>query len=156
MAGIPTSETAASVADGSHLTLHYRLSLAETGDDVISTFGGRPATLQIGAGQLAEPLERCLLGLTEGEHRVFELAPGEAFGDRNPDLVRRISRRVFDENTDPQADYGAGDLVEFNAPGGGRLAGVLKEITDAHALFDFNHPLAGQPVVFEVRILGVL
>jgi FKBP-type peptidyl-prolyl cis-trans isomerase SlpA len=105
---------------------------------------------------LAEPLEQCLLGLTEGAHQVFELEPDRAFGARNAELVRRISRRVFDENTDPQGDYGPGDLVEFNAPGGGRIAGVLKEITEEHALFDFNHPLAGQQVIFEVRILGVL
>jgi len=46
--------------------------------------------------------------------------------------------------------------VEFPAPGGGRFAGVLKEIDDQWALFDFNHPLAGQRIRLEVEILGVL
>ncbi len=53
-------------------------------------------------------------------------------------------------------DYAPGDLVEFQASGGGRFAGVLKSLDDSGALFDFNHPLAGQRIRFEVRILGVL
>jgi len=144
------------VVPDSHLTLHYRLTLSELGADVISTFGGKPATLQLGIGQLAEPLERCLLGLTEGDRRRFELPPGEAFGPRNPELIQRLSRTVFDAHTTPGTAYEPGDLVELPAPGGGRYAGVLKEITDQSVLFDFNHPLAGQALDFEVEILGVL
>jgi FKBP-type peptidyl-prolyl cis-trans isomerase SlpA len=47
-------------------------------------------------------------------------------------------------------------LVDFAAPGGGRFAGVLREMGEQDALFDFNHPLAGQHVKFEVRIIGVM
>ncbi len=53
-------------------------------------------------------------------------------------------------------DFSPGDLVEFNAPNGGRYAGVLKEIGETAALFDFNHPLVGQPLTFEVKIIGIL
>jgi FKBP-type peptidyl-prolyl cis-trans isomerase SlpA len=161
---VPTdpSDPSASVGEGarvgadSHLTLHYRLTLAERGADIISTFGGKPATLQIGIGQLAEPLERCLMDLREGEHRRFALAPGEAFGPRNPELLQRLSRSVFDAHTTAGTTYEPGDLVELPAPGGGRYAGIVKEISDQSVLFDFNHPLAGQAIDFEVEILGVL
>jgi len=146
----------ATVKADSYLTLHYRLSLAETGDDVVSTFGGNPATLQLGLGQMAEPLERCLIGLTEGARAVFELGPGEAFGVRNPQLLQRVSRAMLAKHGETGTGYEPGDLVEFPAPGGGRFAGVLKEIDERWALFDFNHPLAGQPVRLEVEILGVL
>jgi FKBP-type peptidyl-prolyl cis-trans isomerase SlpA len=143
-------------APGSHLTLHYRLSLADSGADVINTFVERPATLQLGLGQMAEPLERCLLGLADGAHRVFELEPEQAFGQRNPELVQKLSRATFDANSGPDGDYQPGDLVEFPTPDGGRFAGVLKALTAQYALFDFNHPLAGQRIRFEVQILGVL
>ncbi len=151
-----TNAPACVVSAGSHLTLHYRLSLADQGVDVISTFGDRPATLQIGLGQMAEPLERCLLGLAEGAHEVFDLPAESAFGPRNPDLVHRLSRKTFDESVADPAEYQPGDVVDIAAPDGNRFAGVLKEITDRHALFDFNHPLAGQRLRFEVRILGIL
>ena len=146
----------ATVAPGSHLTLHYRLSLADSGADVINTFVERPATLQLGIGQMAEPLERCLIGLAEGAQQVFELEAEQAFGPRNPELVQKLSRATFDANIGADTDYQAGDVVEFPTADGGRFAGVLKELNDRYALFDFNHPLAGQRVRFEVRILGVL
>lgn len=143
------------VQESSYLTLHYRLSSME-GEDIVSTFGGSPATFQFGAGQLAAPLEALLLGLTEGAHRRFELAPEQAFGPRNPELFQRLSRKTLEENSQLGEAYRIGDLVEFNAPGGGHFAGVLCQIDEESALFDFNHPLAGQPVRFEVKIIGVL
>lgn len=161
----PTSTV---VAD-SYLTLHYRVSIAidaappTAGDegrqardgDVVSTFGSKPATLQLGGGQLSPALEERLLGLAVGAHEVFELAAGEAFGPRNPALVQRLPRKVLEAESD-KTDYVAGDVVEFNAPGGGRYAGVFRSLDNDYATFDFNHPLAGQPVRFEVRIVGIL
>ena len=144
------------VQPDSHLTLHYRVSLADSGDDVVSTFGGNPATLQLGLGQMAEPLERCLIGLAAGSRAVFELQPGEAFGERSPQLVQKVSRKVLDAHSEANPDFQPGDLVEFPAPDGGRFAGVLKEINAQWALFDFNHPLAGQRVRLEVEIIGIL
>jgi FKBP-type peptidyl-prolyl cis-trans isomerase SlpA len=144
------------VKAGSHLTLHYRVSLADAGTDVINTFGDRPATFQVGVGQMAEALERCLLGLAEGERRAFELSPEQAFGERNPELVQKLARQSFDANVDGAEEYRAGDVIDIAGPDGGRVAGVLKELTERYALFDFNHPLAGQRLRFEVHILGVL
>ena len=112
--------------------------------------------MQLGAGQLVPAIEERLLGLAEGAHQIFELVPGEAFGPRNPELLQRVSLATLRENSDAGEDYAVGDVVDFNAPGGGRFAGVLLELGDDDALFDFNHPLAGQPVVFEVRIIGIL
>ena len=143
------------VTSSSYLTLHYRLA-SVGGTDIVTTFNANPATLMLGQGQLAPFLEDCLLGLPEGSHQTFELAPALAFGARNPDLVRPVSRATLDENSVPGADYKIGDLVDFAAPGGGRFAGVLRELLADSALFDFNHPLAGQSLVFEVKLISVL
>jgi len=140
----------------SHLTLHYRIRLSASGEDVISTFDARPATLTLGLGQMAEPLERRLIGLAEGTSAAFELPAEEAFGPRNPALLQRVSRALLAEHGEPGAAYAPGDLLDFAAPDGGRYAGVVKAVDDGGALLDFNHPLAGQPIRFEVRILGVL
>jgi FKBP-type peptidyl-prolyl cis-trans isomerase SlpA len=110
----------------------------------------------MGTGQLAPFLEACLVGLPEGAHETFELPPEKAFGERNPDLVQHVSRATLDENSQTGESYVIGDLVEFTAPSGGRFAGVLRSIDGDSALFDFNHPLAGQTVKFEVRIIGIL
>ncbi len=126
------------------------------GVDIVSTFEGNPATLQLGIGQLAPFLEQCLLNLPEGAIRRFELSPDSAFGMRNVDMIRRLSRSTLDENSAPGTQYVIGDLIDFAAPGGGRFAGVLRELDADSALFDFNHPLAGQTLTFEVNIIGIL
>jgi len=143
------------ITEGSFLTLHYRLS-SQQGESIVSTFEENPATLQIGLGQLAPFLEQCLIGLSEGTHRTFDLPPDQAFGPRNPDLLQRVSLATLRQNSDTDENYAVGDLVDFAAPGGGRFAGVLREMGEHDALFDFNHPLAGQHVKFEVRIIGVM
>ncbi|HTN66793.1 MAG TPA: peptidylprolyl isomerase [Burkholderiaceae bacterium] len=149
------SNTPVVVTEDSYLTLHYRLASAD-GQDLVSTFGSNPATLQFGQGQLAPFLEACLIGLPEGAHQIFELSPAQAFGPRNPDLVQRVTRATLARHSDRDEEYKIGDLVEFEAPNGDQFAGVLREIDADSALFDFNHPLAGKTVKFEVRIIGIL
>ncbi len=105
-------------------------------------------------------MERRLLGLAEGARATFELAPGEAFGERNPELLQRVKLALLRELGDPDATYAVGDVVQFPTPdGGGSYAGVVREVgppDEGWLLFDFNHPLAGQPVRFEVQVIGVL
>lgn len=143
------------VTPSAYLTLHYRLATLD-GTDIVTTFNGNPATLMLGQGQLAPVLEELLIGLPEGTHKTFDLEPGVGFGPRNPDLIQPVSRATLDENSVPGAEYKVGDLVDFAAPGGGRFAGILRELRDDAAIFDFNHPLAGQPVRFEVNLISVL
>jgi FKBP-type peptidyl-prolyl cis-trans isomerase SlpA len=98
-----------------------------------------------------------LLGLTEGTHTSFDLAAGEAFGERNADLVQRVKRSLLNELGDPDEQYNVGDVVQFPTPDGqGAYAGVVREVAGDSLLFDFNHPLAGRPVTFEVQLIGVL
>lgn len=149
------SNTTPVVTESAYLTLHYRLASAD-GTDLVTTFGGTPATLMLGQGQLAPFLEQRLLGLPEGAHETFRLPAADGFGERNPDLIRMVSKATLDENSDPDTVYTVGELVEFNAPSGGRFAGVLREVRDDGYVFDFNHPLAGQELVFEVKLISVL
>jgi FKBP-type peptidyl-prolyl cis-trans isomerase SlpA len=139
------------VAAGNLVTLHYRLATSDD-TELVSTFGTTPATLQLGSGELAPTLERCLDGLAVGEQHVFLLEPEQAFGKHNPDLQQRIVRS---ELPDP-ATVELHSVIEFSAPGGGRFAGLVREVDAESALIDFNHPLAGKSIRFEVKVLGVL
>lgn len=157
------ASTAPRVQPGSFLTLHYRL--AGPAGDIINTFAGKPATLSLGTGELSPAVEQRLLGLPESTRTSFEIPPGEAFGDRNPQMVQWVARRLLNELGDPNERYQVGDVVQFPTPDGlGSYAGCVQQIGADGAiegqagavLFDFNHPLAGQPVTFEVHLIGVL
>lgn len=144
------------VQPGSFLTLHYRLA-GPDGSDIVNTFADKPATLSLGTGELAAALEQRLLGLAEGAREVFDVPAGEAFGERNPELLQRVKRTLLDELGDPDQTYHVGDVVQFPTPDGqANYAGVVREIGEDWLLFDFNHPLAGRPVTFEVQLIGVL
>ena len=147
------------VEPGSFLTLHYRLSGPQ--GDVINTFGGKPATLSLGAGELSPVLEQRLVGLAEGARAAFDIPAGEAFGERNPAMQQWVSRKLLDTLGDPDEQYHVGEALEFATPdGSGSYAGVVVQVGNADSqdalLIDFNHPLAGQPVTFEVHVIGVL
>ena len=170
--------TLARVESGSFLTLHYRLG--GPAGDIINTFAGKPATLSLGTGELSPAVEQRLLGLQEGTRATFELPPGEAFGERNADMVQWVARKLLKDMGDPLETYRVGDVVQFPTPDGlGSYAGAVLQVGrqaagagtggasntgDAVAgdaandavQFDFNHPLAGQPVTFEVHLIGVL
>jgi FKBP-type peptidyl-prolyl cis-trans isomerase SlpA len=144
------------VQAGSFLTLHYRLA-GPDGADVVNTFNDKPATLSLGTGELAPAMEARLIGLSEGAKQSFSLAAGEAFGQRNPDLLQRVKLALLHEIGDADASYDVGDVVQFPTPNGqGAYAGVVREVGDDWLLFDFNHPLAGHPVRFDVHVIGVL
>ena len=152
------SITSPVVEPGSFLTLHYRMA-GPDGNDIISTFGGKPATLSLGAGELSPAIEQRLLGMAEGARTTFELPAGVAFGDRNPELIQWVARKLLNELGDPDEKYRVGDVVQFPTPDGqGQYAGAVQQVggEDGAVQFDFNHPLAGQPVTFEAYVIGVL
>lgn len=147
------------VEPGSFLTLHYRL--AGPAGDVINTFGGKPATLTLGSGALSPAVEACLIGLAEGARASFELPAGAGFGERNPAMLQWLARQVLTDMGEAGAQYQVGDVVQFPTPDGqGQFAGAVRQLRSDDrgeaVLFDFNHPLAGQPVTFEVHLIGIL
>ena len=153
------------VQAGSFLTLHYRLAGPQ--GTLINTFEDKPATLSLGSGELSPGMEEVLMGLEEGVRKTFELAPGVAFGERNPDMQQWVARKLLAQLGAAQEHYVPGDVVQFPTPDGqSSYAGAVVAVqgdgaaqdaqADAAVLFDFNHPLAGQAVSFEVKVIAVL
>ena len=145
-----------SIQPGSFLTLRYRLS-GGNGIELINTLNEKPATLSLSTGELAPALEECLFGLHEGDHQTFHLEAGQVFGHRNEQLLQRVKRSLLNDLGGEDEEYKVGDVVQFPAPDGNHhYSGLIREIKDDWLLFDFNHPLAGQPLTFEVQVIGVL
>jgi FKBP-type peptidyl-prolyl cis-trans isomerase SlpA len=145
----------------SFLTLHYRLS--GPAGEIINTFNDKPATLSLGTGELSPAVEQRLLGLAEGVKTSFSIPAGEAFGPRNADMVQWVANALLHKLGDPLEKYSVGDVVQFPTPDGqSSYAGAVQQVElgvdgqGGRVLFDFNHPLAGQPVTFEVHVIGVL
>lgn len=140
------------VQSDSLLTLHYQL-VAEGGPVLVNTFDASPATFQMGCGELAPPLEACLMTMSVGQKEQFTLPPERAFGPYNPALVQRIARADLPANSDELKLH---DEVGIPGPAGARITGRVMQIDNETVLLDFNHPLAGQTLRFEAEVVGIL
>lgn len=137
------------IGEGMEVTLHFTLKL-EDGTVVDSTRDKQPATFQVGDGNLPPGFEAPLKGLTGGDTGSYEISPEHAFGQHNPQNVQKISRDSFEG---PELEEGL--VMSFTDPNGGELPGVVTEIDEKRVEVDFNHPLAGRTLTFDVEILDV-
>ncbi|MWV11769.1 FKBP-type peptidyl-prolyl cis-trans isomerase [Pseudomonas sp. R-28-1W-6] len=131
------------------VTLHFALKLAN-GDVVDSTFDKQPATFKVGDGNLLPGFEAALFGFKAGDKRVVQVEPENAFGQPNPQNVQVMPRSQFQD-----MELSEGLLVIFNDAANAELPGVVKAFDDAQVTIDFNHPLAGKTLNFEVEIIEV-
>ena len=145
------SQAQQQIAPGSRVTLHFRLALPD-GTEAISTFDQQPATVTIGDGSLTEGLEMALYGLSAGDRQTLTLNHNQAFGERDEARVQTIPRHRFP----PDMALDKGLVIAFETDTGEEIAGTIADDSDDQEIrVDFNHPLAGQDVVFTVEILSV-
>ena len=133
---------------GTSVTLHFSLAL-EDGHMVDSNFDGKPATFVVGDGNLLPGFEQPLIGLIDGDEREFAIAPEDACGQHNPQNVQGVERSNFEQD-----ELVLGAMYSFQN-GDGELPGVIIEVGDDEVMIDFNHPLAGQTILFRVKIISV-
>ncbi|WP_444757564.1 FKBP-type peptidyl-prolyl cis-trans isomerase [Pseudomonas sp. A014] len=137
------------IGQNTEVTLHFALHL-ENGDTVDSTFDKAPAVFKVGDGNLLPGFETALFGFKAGDERKLTIAPENAFGQPNPQNVQVMPRSQFDG-----MELSEGLLVIFNDAANTELPGVVKAFDDNQVTIDFNHPLAGKTLNFEVKILDV-
>jgi FKBP-type peptidyl-prolyl cis-trans isomerase SlpA len=135
---------------GSGVTMHFSLRLAD-GMLVESSFDDEPVSFVLGDGTLDRGLELALLGLAAGDRQTLTLMPGQAYGMRDEAALQWVQKSMFPEGMLLEP----GQIVGFSGEDGEDVAGAIIEIGDDDVQVDFNHPLAGREIEFEVHILAV-
>lgn len=131
------------------VTLHFALRL-ENGDVVDSTFEKQPATFKVGDGSLLPGFEQALFGLKGGDRRTLRVEPEQGFGQPNVQNVQVMPRNQFEG-----MELSEGLLIIFKDAANAELPGIVKEFDDNQVTIDFNHPLAGKTLTFDVEIIEV-
>ena len=139
------------ITEASTVTLHLSLVL-EDGTVAESTFDNKPLTFTMGDGTLDHGLELGLYGLTRGSRQQLTMDPGQAFGQRDPANIHTLPWSSFaaDMVLEP------GVIIGFETPTGEEVAGAILEFDEASVKVDFNHPLAGRTIIYDVEILDVV
>ncbi|MGA0841042.1 MAG: FKBP-type peptidyl-prolyl cis-trans isomerase [Pseudomonadales bacterium] len=136
------------IAPGARVTLHFAI-LLESGEEVDTTRRRAPAVFTVGDGSLLPGFEEALFGMQAGDDAQLALAPEAAFGPHRRENVQLLARERFaDLELEP------GLMVSF-AAADGELPGVVTRLFERTVEVDFNHPLAGRPIIFDVSILSV-
>ncbi|PTU73996.1 FKBP-type peptidyl-prolyl cis-trans isomerase [Pseudomonas mangrovi] len=131
------------------VTLHFAIKL-ENGDVVDSTFDKQPATFRFGDGNLLPGFELSIQGLKAGDKRSLSIEPENGFGQPNPQNLQTMPRSQFVD-----MELGEGLLVIFRDAANSELPGVVKSFDEQQVTVDFNHPLSGKTLTFEVEIIEV-
>ena len=135
--------------DGSTVWVHYRGTL-DGGEEFDSSLGGEPLEVRLGAGQLIAGFERNLLGMEAGEEKTFTLAPEEAYGAHDADLLVETAKADL-----PADGLFIGIGVRARLPDGRMAEGLVTEIGADAVTLDFNHPLAGKALTFAIQVVDV-
>lgn len=138
------------IQPGSRVRLHLAIKLSN-GVVAETTFDDEPLEVVIGDGALVHGLEVALYGMRSGEKQSLTLAPEQAYGKHDPVAVGWLPRAQFP--ADMQIEPGS--LVGFVGAEGEEVAALVIAVEADQVQIDFNHPLAGKPIIFESEILSV-
>ena len=139
---------ALTIGPGSEVLMHFTLSLPD-GTVADSTREGEPLRFVMGDGTLIEGLELVLYGLKKGDRQCLSIEPRDAFGFPDEENIHTMPRSEFPANMQLEA----GLIIGFTTPSGEEVPGAIQEVKDDEVVVDFNHPLAGNEIIFDVEIL---
>lgn len=148
-AGTPEGETAMTIADGTTVSMEYTLTLDNK--EVLDTnVGGDPLTFRQGSHQIIPGLETALVGMKKGDSKQVTVKPSEGYGE--------VDERAFQEvplDQIPPDARKAGTQLQGKDPEGRMVRPIVKEVKEEVVVLDFNHPLAGKTLNFDIKILDV-
>jgi len=138
------------VENGNTVTVHYTGTL-DSGVEFDSSRERDALSFLVGAGHVIPGFDKAVLGMTEGESKTVTIPPEEAYGLKNEGAVQEVGKDRFPEGFDASV----GETVTGqNAEGQGFMATIIAEENESVTL-DFNHPLAGEALTFEVELVSI-
>lgn len=138
------------VKNGDTVKVHYTGKF-DTGEVFDSSEGAEPLAFTVGAGQVIPGFDQALVGMQVGETKDLIIEPEQAYGERIEELVQTIDRSQFNlSGVEPEIGMG----IEMQTPQGS-IPLVITDLTETTVTLDANHPLAGEPLHFSLRLVEI-
>ena len=135
---------------GDTVTIEYTLML-DDGTVYYSSIGGEPLKATLGQGMLIPGFEDEVIGMRVGETRTFTLPPEKAYGNYRPEMIGTFDRSMLPEGVEPEI----GKQIQANLKDGTQTMAVITSFTDTTVTLDANHPLVGQTLTFDIKLLAI-
>ena len=136
--------------NGHNVSVHYRGTLNDGTEFDNSRSRGQPINFTLGSGKMIPGFNDAVVGMTVGETKTFSISPESAYGLRNEEAIQTVPRAAFGEDF----PFEVGGVVQGNGPQGPFLA-KIRELQEQDVVVDFNHPLAGEELQFEVEMMSI-
>lgn len=146
-----TSHSTVCITAQSIVVFHVDIKLSDGSAAESTRVHNKPAKMRMGDGSVSEAFEAQLLSRKAGDKLTFTLPPEDAYGQPNPDNVYYLDRSKF--SADSPAEVGT--IIGFTMPDGSELPGLVRDVAGQSVTVDFNHPLAGQTLTFQLEIIEV-
>jgi peptidylprolyl isomerase len=137
--------------NGDNVSVHYTGTLNDGTQFDSSHDRGEPISFTIGAGQMIAGFDSAVNGMTAGETKTVVLEPGQAYGDTNPEAIQVVPKSEFPDGF----EFIVGGIVEGQYPNGQAFRATITEAADTEATVDFNHPMAGKTLNFEIELVTI-
>jgi peptidylprolyl isomerase len=138
------------VENGLFVSVDYKGTL-QSGQVFDTSEGHQPLEILMGAGQMIKGFEEQLMGMALNERKVFTVAPDDAYGQRNADLMHSVPRSEIP----PDMNMQVGMIVGLTTPEGRQVPARIAQMDDTQLTLDLNHPLAGESLTFEIEVVGI-
>ncbi len=138
------------VRDGLFIRVDYTGTL-ENGEVFDTSKGQQPLEFKVGAGQMIKGFESALAGMSLNETKVFTLDPEDAYGHRDEERTLTFQRSELPPHVKPKV----GQPIGMTSPDGKRFPAVITKVDDAQVTVDLNHPMAGEKLTFDIKVVGI-
>lgn len=138
------------VKSGDKVQIHYTGKL-DDGTTFDTSSGRDPLEFEVGSGQVIAGFDKAVEGMAEGDNKTVKIEPEEAYGERHEQLVQEVPKTALPEEIDPEV----GMALQSRSPDGQVTQLTVTEIKDESITVDANHPLAGQPLNFDIELVKI-
>ena len=137
------------VTNGHNVKVHYKGTLTDGTEFDNSRERGSTLDFQVGSSRLIGGFNNAVIGMTVGETKKVTLEPDAAYGPRVPDALQTVPREAFG----PGFEFKVGEMVQGTGPQG-QFVAKIHSLEEENVILDFNHPLAGEELTFEIELIG--
>ena len=137
--------------NGDNVSVHYTGTFNDGTKFDSSHDRGEPISFTVGAGQMISGFDSAVNGMNVGESKTVTLSPDQAYGDSNPDAIQSVPKTEFPDGF----EFIEGGVVQGQYPNGQPFRATITEVRESEATVDFNHPMAGKTLNFEIELVSI-
>jgi len=138
------------VQEGKFVAIHY-VGKLDSGEVFDTCEGELPFEFQVGSGMVIRGLDMAVMGMKVNDEKDIRIEPVDAYGDYDINMLQPVPIGEIKPHFEPQQ----GMMIEVQMDNGMRIPALINKVTDSEVIIDMNHPLAGQPLNFHIKVLDV-